>query len=271
MFEAVALAVGRERFVVEGEGRARAVDDRVSRVEAHADAAGHARRERAVERVECGPQRRGPQSVVDELRVLLVERALEPEFVAREDETFERLVRGDQRDRARALVDFARLHADHAIFDHVDPADPVRARAGVEPRDEPGTAPSVDDRLARFEIDNDGFRFVRSRVRCRGPRVGVFGRRVPRIFQDARFDRAAPQIRIHGIRFRGRVRDGDAVRSRVDHRVRTRERFVAQRRERGDRRVERARGELDADLVVALARAPVRDRIGTVALRGLDQ
>ena len=58
---------------------------------------------------------------------------------------------------------------------------------------------------------------------------------------------------------------------RVRDRVRPRERLVAQRRERLDRGIERAHGELDADLIVPLAGAAVRGRVGAVLLRGLDQ
>ena len=77
-----------------------------------------------------------PEAVVDELRPLRLELPLRDRLGLRQDQILERLVRGDQRDRRRHLVDLAALDADGAVLDHVDPPDPVRAGELVQLQDQ---------------------------------------------------------------------------------------------------------------------------------------
>ena len=126
----------------------------------------------------------------------------------------------------------------------------------------PSSSCSARHAVAKSSTTSSGVAPAASR-RC-GPRVGVFGRRVPGIFEHAGFDRAAPQVRVDRIRLLGRMRDRDAVFAREGDRIGPRERLLAQRRAAGQRRVERAHRELDAHLIVAFAGAAVRDGVGAV-------
>ena len=84
------------------------------------------------ERVERPLQRREPQPVVDQLAPALLDAALEAGQVALDGDVLELLVRGDQRDRARRLVDLAALDADQPVLDQVEPADALRAGPRVQ-------------------------------------------------------------------------------------------------------------------------------------------
>ena len=78
------------------------------------------------ERVERLPQRREPQTVVDELRVARLEPRLLAHEITLERDRLEVGVREEQRERARALVVLAALDADAPVLDHVDTAPAVR-------------------------------------------------------------------------------------------------------------------------------------------------
>ena len=103
------------------------------------------------------------------------------------------------------------------------------------------------------------------------PRIRVFRRRVPRIFQHAGLDRASPKICVDRIRFRLRVRDRDAVLCCKGDRVRPRQRLFAKRSAHDEVWIECAHAELDAYLIVAFARAAVRDGIGAERMRGFGE
>ena len=84
------------------------------------------------ERVQGALERREPLAVVDQLGPALLDGPLEPGLLALDGDVLQLLVRGDQRDRARGLVDLAGLDADEPVLDHVDPADALGAGAPVE-------------------------------------------------------------------------------------------------------------------------------------------
>src|SRR5699024_6971190 len=77
-------------------------------------------------------QRREPLAVVDQVRPAVADGALEAGLLALEGDALELLVRGDQRHRARGLVDLTGLDAHQTVLDDVDAADALGAGAAVE-------------------------------------------------------------------------------------------------------------------------------------------
>jgi hypothetical protein len=69
---------------------------------------------------------REPFALVHQSRVFLGDRSLEAASLAVEHQILEGPMRGMEDDRRRRFVDLARLDAHVAIFDHVDPADPMK-------------------------------------------------------------------------------------------------------------------------------------------------
>jgi len=83
---------------------------------------------------------------------------LEPERVLREGQEFDLAVRLVEHDRGGGLVDLARLDADEAVLDVVDPPDPVPAATTVQlldERDAVHVVPVEADRPAAVEPDRD--------------------------------------------------------------------------------------------------------------------
>ena len=181
---------------------------------------------------------------------------------------------GVQDDGRGRLVDLAALDADQPVLDVVDPADAVRAAQVVQPLDQRHGAQrlAVDrDRDAALEADDDLDRVGRV-GRRHGPRVGVGRRRHPRVLEDAGLARAAPQVDVDGVGGRLRDRDLDAALVRVvDRLVAGQAHPHAHRRHDLEAGVERVDGDVEADLVVALAGAAVGDRVRALLLGDLDQ
>ena len=73
-----------------------------------------------------------PEAVVDQVGVGLADQRLEPERLLREGQELELAMRLVQHDGGGRLVDLARLDADQAVLDVVDPADAVLAGELVE-------------------------------------------------------------------------------------------------------------------------------------------
>src|SRR4051812_2992227 len=99
--------------------------------------------------------------------------------------------------RGWRLVDLAALDANQPILDMVDAAHAMPAAERVQALHQlhrlDGLA--VDgDRDATLETDDDLGRDGRSGTRVDGPLVDIGGWRLPRILQDARLDRATPQV-----------------------------------------------------------------------------
>ena len=202
--------------------------------------------------------------LVHERGPAILEPALLLELGPREDEVLERAVRLDQDQRGRRLVDLAALDADGAVLDHVDPADAVRACALVQVGDEVDEAEldAVErDREALGKAD-EHFRWLGRVVRRAREHVRVLRRSRPRVLEDPRFDRAAEQVRVDRVRRRRSLRDRDAAGERVGDLVLPRPDAVAERRDHAHARVVGAERDLEAELVVPLARAAVDDGVG---------
>ena len=183
-----------------------------------------------------------------------------------------------QQDRAaRRLVDAARLHADEAVLDQVEPADAVVVAELVErwPAASPATAPAPSMRQRRP-----------SRSRC-GPRSACRARPSARSCADRRSRRRFLGRVLQHLALGGRVQqvgvdrerrlaflvlgDRDLVLARELQQVLAAlERPLAPRRDDLDAGLERVIGELEAHLVVALAGRAVTDGVGADLARDLD-
>ena len=87
------------------------------------------------ERVERPLERAEPQPVVDQLGPPPLHRELEAPEVPLDGEVLQLAVCGEERDRARRLVDFAALDADQPVLDHVQPPHALGAGAVVQLED----------------------------------------------------------------------------------------------------------------------------------------
>src|SRR5262249_15216240 len=169
----------------------------------------------------------------------------------------DRRARGVHHRAARRLVDPARLHADEAILDEVDPADAVLAGDLVEPGQHLDRAEplAVDrDRVAALELDLEDARLGRRVLGIARAlehlRIGL----APRILEHAALVAGVQQVAIDRVR----LVDGGLDRNLVllgvlDQLAAAAELPLAPRRDDLDAGPEVIRGELEPDLVVALA------------------
>ena len=186
-------------------------------------------------------------------------------------------MRGEQDGAARRLVHAARLHADEAVLDQIEPADAVALAELVELRQQRRRRQllAVDrDRVARLEIDRDDGRLVGRGLpdrRCANRRSRALpapglpapclrtrraaGWRRPRTARR----RACPWRSGSGASRRTRSAACASVRSHSRHGAIT-----------VDVGLERVIGQLEADLVVALAGRAMRHRVGADLLGDLD-
>ena len=127
------------------------------------------------------------------------------------------------------------------------------------------------DRDPALEADDDlDGRGRRGRVD--GPGEGVGRRRDPRVLEDAGLAGAAPHVHVDGVGRGLRDRDLDPPGVRVvDLLVAGQAHPDAHRGDDLEARVEGVDGDVEADLVVALAGAAVGDRVGALLLGDLDE
>ena len=130
-------------------------------------------------------------------------------------------------------------------------------------RGPPGTPPS------KLTVTSAGSGAV---GRVDRPLVDIVGRPGPRVLEDAGLDGAAPDVVVDRVGRLLRDRDLDPAGDRVLDLLLARQAHADPHR--GDHlesRVEGVDGDVEADLVVALARAAVGDRVGAFLLGDLDQ
>ena len=267
LVEGVAGIVGGEVEVVQRLRAAAAVDRDVSAVQHHPYLAGDPFLGLGHEGLQRGLQRGEPQAVVDQFGPAPVGGPLEPAEFALQRHVLEFGVGGDQRHRARRLVDLPALDTDQPVLDDVETAHALGAGPavqfddGLQDRDRvavDGHRPSAgeaDDHLVRgVEVDGRVFGVV----------VHVLGGGVPQVFQEAGLHRAAPDVLVD----RERRALGDVDRNRVVLGERDGllpgPGVVADRCQHLQIRRERGEPDLEAHLVVALAGAAVRDHTAVV-------
>ena len=175
----------------------------------------------------------------------------------------------DQDERGRRLVDLAALDSDHAVLDHVDPPDPVRTGALIQLGDEVDEAELLAverDREAAGEADHELGRLGRL-VGIDGQLERLLRRRHPRILEDPGLDRAAEEVGIDRVGRGVRLHHRDAPLERVGDLLVARPHPVAERGDDAHPRIGRAQGDLEPELVVALAGAAVDDCVGPEVVR----
>src|SRR5439155_799049 len=218
---------------------------------------------------------REPEPVVDELRVFLRNARLESQRVFRQHQRLERALRLMEQHRGRRLVDLPRFDADEAVLDHVDPPHTVFSTDDVQGLDQ------VDAALL-FAVEADGHAFderdlelVRGRrdlLRVGRPLVDVAWRTTPRILEHTCLDRAAPEVFVDAVWALLRGLDRNAVLARVvDLLLAGHVHPAAHGRDHREIGRERADGEVEANLVVALASAAVRDKTRVLGTGGVPQ
>jgi hypothetical protein len=251
----------------------------VTLVELHADRPGGALVDGVHVRVEVAPQRLPPQTGVHEIRPLAVELGLELVLVDGAHQVLELLVGGQDDRRRRHLVDVSHLQPHDAVLDVIDDAHPVaRAdlRAAFDQLDQ-GHALAVERHgNSSLEIQGDGLRLVRRLLRAGDELEDVVLGGMLEVLDPATLRGAPPEVvvdRVRGSALGALARAGldrDPVLAGVGDLLLAAHLPGAHRRdhlqlgrERGDRR-------LDPHLVVALAGAPVGDRVAAARARLID-
>ena len=167
---------------------------------------------------------------------------------------------------ARGFVDAPAFHADIAVFQQVDPADTVLAAEDIELGQQLGRRQALAvDRygIPFFEFDFDIFGLVRSILGTDGELVHLFRGLGPGVFQDVPLEGDVQQVAIRapGKFLAGRHRDAVLFRiffqgGAAFHGP------LAPGSDDLDRRVEVVVGDLEANLVVALAGGAVGNGVG---------
>ncbi len=167
---------------------------------------------------------------------------------------------------AGGLIDAARLHAHKAVFDQVDPADAMLAAELVQRAQDVAGAEflAVDrDAIARDEFEFHVLGLVRCRLGRDAELEHVRRRLDPWVFQDTALEADVEQVAVGAVGLLRAHWHGDAFRLRVFHEIRAALEFpVAPRGDDLEVGSESGEGQLEADLVVALAGRAMGDGIG---------
>ncbi len=159
------------------------------------------------------------------------------------------------------------------ILDVIDAADAMLAAELVEPFDQRHTVELLSvqtDRPAMLEIDGEIQRFIGRLGRIDRPGEGVGRRLIPGIFENAGLAAAAKQVQIDAIRTLFCRFDGDAVLGGESDLLIAAHLPFADGGDDFQIRRQRLEGDVEADLIVALAGAAVRDGDGVVFAGGID-
>src|SRR5664279_1210531 len=202
LVERVLGVVRRQPVVVERGHAATAGDHCAAAVQRQPHVAGDVLAGGVDEGVQRPTQRGEPQPVVRQLTPALLHAPLEPGQVALNGDVLQLLVRGDQGDRAGALVDLPALDADQPVLDHVEASRPLRPRPGVQLGDDLQHRELAAVERDRYAVDEGDHHLVRlpRDGRVRGVGVDVFDGAVPDVLQEARLHRATPDVLVDGVR-----------------------------------------------------------------------
>ena len=222
--------------------------------------------------VEVTPVGGEPLALIHEARVFLRRRGLETCHLAVEDELLEGAMRGMQDDGRRCLVDLARLDPNEAILDQ---ADSMQSAQLIELRHQ-GRAgkglPCHRHWNSPLKVELDESSAGGGGVHRRRPVKCVLGGFEESILQDPGFDGAPPQILIDTVRRLRLDINGQSVGACVlDLLVPGHRHPIAKWRQHLEMRGQGADGDVETDLVVALAGRAVRNPARPFTDRHLDQ
>src|SRR6185437_15539647 len=219
---------------------------------------------------------REPEAVIDQLGIARHQLVLQMRGVAVERDAFDAAMRGMEDGAARRLVNAARLHADEAVLDQIEPADAMLAAELVEPRQQRRRRQrlAVDrNRVTVLELDLDIFRLVGRGLGRDAAAIDELLGLDPRVFEHFAFGRNVQQVgvgrerrlaalvaRDRNLMFLG-VLDQFGPRGQIP---------FAPRRDHLDVGLQRVIGQLEPNLIVAFAGRAMRHRVGADLLRDLD-
>ena len=186
-------------------------------------------------------------------------------------------MRGEQDRAAGGLVHAARLHADEAVLDQVEPADAIvvaeLVERGQQRRGRQRLA--VDrDRVAVLESDFDDGRLVGRGFGIDGARIDVVRRLLRGVLQHLALGGDVQQVGVGRERRLAALVLGDrdlVLLGERDQRVARGEFPLAPGRDDLDVGLQRVGAELEAHLVVALAGRAMGDGVGADLARDFDQ
>ena len=200
-------------------------------------------------------------------------------------ETLQVDVRSAQAGKSGCLIAAARLDPDETVLDNVDTANTVTTGNRVGSQEQLNR---VSDRLfapafrvlelnrgALFKVKNKVFRGIMSRKRvfCQLPHIR--GRSRVGVFQDAGLVGAVGQVLVHTPRLGLGRGDGDALLGGVGEQIISALEAVVEDRvspwgDDLDIRLQGVKGQFEADLVIALARATVGNGKASLLLGNVD-
>ena len=263
--EGVGRLVGGQTVVVEAHRAATPDHEALARLAPQADLAGHVGLRFDEERIECLLERREPEPVVDQLGPTGLQAGLLVVQVTFQREVLEVAMGQQQCQCARTFVGLPALDAHTTVLHHVQTAESVHAGHLVELGDEHIgiEQPAIEGHRhpgleAHHDLDGLGSRLP-------GHGVDVLGRLVPGVLDDPALDGLAPQVLVDRVGLLLRHRQGDAPGGRVLDAVGAGQAPHPGRGQDLEVGGEGAGADLEADLVVPLARAAVGHGVGVVA------
>ncbi|GBC90786.1 hypothetical protein HRbin14_01541 [bacterium HR14] len=167
---------------------------------------------------------------------------------------------GDERNGGGAFVVFTHFQPNHAVFHHVNPPDAVLPCNFVERLHQ-------GERLHRLPIQRNGNALLKGEsnllwgvgrfLGALGPFINLFWRGVVGVFEPSAFNRAPPEVLVDAPDFFGALVDGHAALAGVFDLFGAGHVALAHGGDNGHLGHQRAEDKLDAELVVAFARAAV--------------
>ena len=246
-------------------------------VKLKADRPGHMFLALVDQRLKHVPLRAEPVAIVDQLRIARHQLILQMRRAAVEGDRFNAPV-AFQHDRAAGrFIDAARLHADIAPFDEVQPPDAMFAAKLIQRGQHPGGGKRLSvqrDRIALLIADLDIFRRIGRVFRVDGALIDIIRRHLRRVFQHLAFGGGVKEVRVDRewrltaliLRHRHLMRLGILDQPCAGGQI-----PFPPRRDHLDFRVQRIGGQLEPHLIVALARRAMGDGVGAGFLRDLDK
>ena len=218
-----------------------------------------------------------PVAEIDQLGVARREFILQMRGAAIQRDALDAAMRGQQHRAARRLIDAARLHADIAPLDQIEPPHAVAPADGVQRRQHRRRAERLAvqrHRVALVESDLDELGRVRRILGRDGALIDDVGGLLRRILQHLALAGGVQQVGVHAERRLAALVGGHRhlMRLRPFDQPRARGQIpLPPRRDHLDVGLQRIGGKLEAHLIVALAGGAMGHGVGAGLARDLDQ